>query len=185
MIKQNDYFQALDDAMAWLGQHEKVRFIGQSCRWDGHSLYKSMTKVPMEKRLELPVMEDFQMGLSIGLALEGFIPINIYPRMDFLIISANQIANHLSNVCCVTDGKLRPRVITRVSVGGTEPMHPGIQHCQDYTEAIKTISKGYIEVVELKNKHDILSAYQHAVLRDDSKPTILVEYMDLYHTQVD
>jgi pyruvate/2-oxoglutarate/acetoin dehydrogenase E1 component len=178
-----DYFDELIRTMEWLGQQEKVKFIGQSVEWDGHALFKSMKLVPMEKRLELPVFEDFQMGMSIGLAFEGWIPINIYPRSDFLIIAANQIANHLSNVRYVTDGKLRPRVITRVSVGGTEPMHPGVQHCQDYTEAIRVISKGEINIVELTDKRDILPAYQYAVTRKDSKPTILVEYMDLYHTQ--
>ena len=135
----------------------------------------------MEKRLELPVMEDFQMGISIGLALEGWIPVNIYPRSDFLIIASNQIANHLSNVSLVSDGRRKVRVITRVSVGSTEPLHPGLQHCQDYTEAFKIMSKGEIEIVELKDKNDIVPAYQYAVLREDVKSTILVEYMNLYH----
>ena len=180
-----DYFDALKETMEWMGKHPRVRFIGQSCVWDGHALFKSMPTVPMEKRLELPVMEDFQMGMSIGLALEGWIPVNIYPRSDFLIIASNQLANHLANIKITTEGKISPRVITRVSVGGTTPMHPGIQHCQDHTEAIKLITRGEVEVVELRKKEDILPAYQHAVHRVDAKPTILVEYMDLYHTQKD
>ena len=180
-----DYFDTLKETMEWMGKQPKVRFIGQSCVWDGHALFKSMPTVPMEKRLELPVFEDFQMGMSIGLAIEGWIPVNIYPRSDFLIIASNQLANHLTNVRLVTEGKLRPRVITRVSVGGTEPMHPGLQHCQDHTEAIKLITRGEVEVVELKDKKQILPEYQRAVQRPDSKPTILVEYMNLYHTQKD
>lgn len=176
-----DYFDELIRTMEWLGQQPKVRFIGQSVVWDGHALFKSMVKVPADKRLELPVFEDFQMGMSIGLALEGWIPINIYPRSDFLIIAANQIANHLANVRIVSDGKRKARVITRVSVGATEPMHPGVQHCQDHTEAIKLLCRGEIDVVTLTNKEDIFPAYQHAVLREDCKPTILVEYSNLYH----
>ena len=139
----------------------------------------------MEKRLELPVFEDFQMGMSIGLAIEGWIPVNIYPRSDFLIIASNQLANHLANIPITTEGKIRPRVITRVSVGGTTPMHPGIQHCQDHTEAIKLITRGNVEVVELKDKKQIFPAYNNAITRTDSKSTILVEYMNLYHTQKD
>ena len=176
-----DYFDALNETMEWVGQQSRVRFIGQSVVYDGHALFKSMLKVPIEKRLELPVFEDFQMGISIGLALEGWIPVNIYPRSDFLIIAANQLANHLANVKIVTQGKISPRVITRVSVGSTTPMHPGIQHCQDYTEAIKLITRGEVEVVEMREKEHILPAYQYAVTRTDSKPTILVEYSDLYH----
>jgi pyruvate/2-oxoglutarate/acetoin dehydrogenase E1 component len=180
-----DYFDELKKTMEWVGQQPKVRFIGQSVAWDGHALFKSMPGVQRDKRLELPVFEDFQMGMSIGLALEGFIPVNIYPRMDFLIIAANQIANHLSNVRKLTEGRLKPRVITRVSVGGTDPMHPGIQHCQDYTEALEILVKGEIEIVKLKNKNDIMPSWQNAITREDAKPTILVEYMNLYHTQKD
>jgi len=180
-----DYFDELNKTMDWMGQQPRIRFIGQSCVWDGHALFKSMLKVPMEKRLELPVFEDFQMGMSIGLALEGWIPVNIYPRSDFLIIASNQLANHLANIRITTEGKIRPRVITRVSVGGTEPMHPGIQHCQDHTAAVNLITRGEVDVVQLRKKEDILPAYQYAVTRLDSKPTILVEYMNLYHTQKD
>lgn len=180
-----DYFDELKRTMEWMGSQPRVRFIGQSVVWDGHALFKSMPTVPMDRRLELPVFEDFQMGMSIGLALEGWIPVNIYPRSDFLIIASNQLANHLANVSTVTEGKLRPRVITRVSVGGTDPMHPGVQHCQDHTEAIKLITRGHVEVVELRDKYQIFTEYKRAVTREDSKPTILVEYMELYHTQKD
>lgn len=176
-----DYFDELNRTMEWMGQQPKVRFIGQSVEWDGHALFKSMVKVPAEKRLELPVFEDFQMGLSIGLALEGWIPVNIYPRSDFLIIATNQLVNHLTNVRTVTEGKLRPRVITRVSVGATDPMHPGPQHCQDHTAALKLLTRGEIEIVELREQDQIFPAYQRAVTREDAKPTILVEYGDLYH----
>lgn len=178
-----DYFDELNRTMEWLGQQPKARFIGQSVVWDGHALFKSMKKVPMESRLELPVFEDFQMGMSIGLAFEGWVPINIYPRSDFLIIAANQLANHLTNIRGVTHGKLNTRVITRVSVGATEPMHPGPQHCQDHTEALRLITRGEVEIVELRRKEQIFPEYQKAFTRPDAKPTILVEYGNLYHTQ--
>ena len=129
------------------------------------------------------MFEDFQMGLSIGLALEGWIPINIYPRFDFLIIAANQITNHLANIRKVSDGKFRPRIITRVSVGAVKPLHPGPQHCQDHSEAMKLLCRGEVEVVQLKEKGMIFPEYQRALERDDFKPTILVEYSDLYHKE--
>lgn len=176
-----DYFEELIRTMDWISQHPKTKFIGQSVVWDGHALFKSMVKVPMEKRLEMPVFEDFQMGLSIGLALSGWIPINIYPRFDFLIIAANQITNHLANIRMVSDGKYTPRIITRVSVGAVEPLHPGPQHCQDHSDAMRLLCRGEIEVVQLKEKEMIFSEYQKAIERADCKSTILVEYSDLYH----
>ena len=176
-----DYFSELIRTMEWLGKQDRVKFIGQSVEWDGHSLFKSMVKVPLNCRLELPVFEDFQMGMSIGMALEGWIPINIYPRFDFLIIATDQLINHLVNIKQVSDGKFKPRVITRVSVGSIDPLYPGPQHCQDHTEALKLLCRNEIEIVCLKEKEMILPEYQKAVLRDDFKPTILIEYADLYH----
>lgn len=178
-----DYFDELIRTMEYVSNHPKVKFIGQSVVWDGHALFKSMKNVPIDKRLELPVFEDFQFGMSIGLGMQGWIPINIYPRFDFLIIAANQITNHLANIRFVSDGKYKPRVITRTSVGAIEPLHPGPQHCQDHTEALKFLCRGEIEVVQLKDKESIFPEYQKALERDDAKPTILIEYGDLYHKE--
>lgn len=178
-----DYFDVLIDTMTWLSKQPKIKFIGQSVTWDGHALFKSMKNVPDDQRIELPVFEDFQMGMSIGMALEGWNVINIYPRWDFLITATNQLVNHLANVRYVSNGKYKPRVITRVSVGATTPLHPGIQHCKNHTEAIKLILGDEINVVDLKNKDDIFPAYELALTREDYKPTILVEYTELYHKE--
>lgn len=180
-----DYFDELCKTMSWLGEQPKVRFIGQSVVWDGHSLFKSMTGVSMEKRLELPVFEDFQMGMSIGIALEGWTVVNIYPRWDFLIIAANQMVNHLANVQKVSRGGYRPRVITRVSVGATKPLYSGLQHSKNHTEAARLLLKDDVVIFDLKDKRDIQPAYEYAVQNEESKPCILVEYTDLYHEQKD
>lgn len=179
----NDYFGELIKSMNWISSQENVKFLGQSVVWDGHALFKTMLDVPLEMRLETPVFEDFQMGISIGLALKGFIPVNIYPRMDFLIIATNQLINHLVNIRIVSDGKYKPRVITRVCVGTIHPLHPGPQHCQDHTDALKLLCRDEIDVVKLTTKEMILDEYKKAYLRTDFKPTILVEYADLYHKE--
>ena len=31
----------------------------------------------------MPVFEDVQMGLSLGMALNGYVPISCFPRFDF------------------------------------------------------------------------------------------------------
>jgi len=175
------YFDELTRTMSWLSENEKVKFVGQSVKWDGHALFKTMKDVPEHKRLELPVFEDFQLGLSIGLAYEGWVPISIYPRSDFLILASNHIANHLANVRIVNDNKLKCKVIIRVSVGSTRPIHPGIQHCQDHTEAIKLLTRNEINVVKLESAEQIFPEYKNALERQDNISTILVEYGNLYN----
>lgn len=102
------YFQELTFAMSLLAEHPKTVFVGQGVRYDGQRMHASFQGVPMEKRIEFPVAEDFQMGFCTGLALEGYIPICVYPRMDFLLLALNQLVNHLDKI----DG-FRPKVIIR------------------------------------------------------------------------
>jgi pyruvate/2-oxoglutarate/acetoin dehydrogenase E1 component len=175
-----DYFEHLVEAMTWLDKQDKTIFIGQSVRWDGHAMFKTMKNVSFEKRLEFPVMEDFQMGFSTGMALDGFISISIFPRWDFLIVATNQFVNHLDKFPVVGHGKFNPKVIIRTSVGSKEPLNPGPQHCQDYTEAFTRMLKT-VEVIDLLEKDDILPSYQKAYLREDGRSTLLVEHMDFYH----
>jgi len=177
-----DYFETLVQAMDMLAEDERTIFLGQSVVWDGHALFKTLRNVPMEKRLELPVMEDSQMGFSTGLALEGFIPVSIYPRWDFLILATNQMVNHLDKIPIVGNGMLKPKVIIRVSAASRIPLDPGPQHCQDHTAAFKSMFKT-IEVIDLWHKDEILPAYDKALNRDDGRSTLLVEHADLYHRE--
>jgi pyruvate/2-oxoglutarate/acetoin dehydrogenase E1 component len=174
------YFDSLTEAMDMLAEDPRTLFLGQSVRWDGHSLFKTLKNVPDEKRLEMPVAEDFQMGFSTGLALQGIIPVTIYPRWDFLLLAANQLVNHLDKIPIVSRGEFQPRVIIRVSVGATSPLHPGIQHCQNHTEAFKKMLQT-VEVIELFNTDDILPAYNKALHRTDGRSTLLVEYAENYN----
>ena len=64
--------------MKFLSSYKNSIFIGQSVKFPGSSIYTSLSDVPKSKRLELPVFEDAQMGMSIGLALEGFLPITCF-----------------------------------------------------------------------------------------------------------
>jgi pyruvate/2-oxoglutarate/acetoin dehydrogenase E1 component len=174
------YFDELIKAMDYLAVQPDTLFVGQSVRWDGHALYRTLVNVSDEKRLEMPVVEEFQMGLSTGMALEGIVPVSIFPRWDFLILATSQLVNHLDKIPIVSNGKLKPKVIIRVSVGSTRPLNPGPQHCQDHTEAFKLMLQT-VEVIDLVEPEQIVPAYEKAYLRDDGRSTLLVEHMDFYN----
>ena len=176
------YFDELVKAMAWLGEQEDTVFVGQSCRWEGHALFKTMKEVSMDenKRIEMPVIEDMQMGFSTGLALQGFVPISIFPRWDFLLLAANQLVNHLDKIPDMSNYTICPKVIIRTTVGSREPLDPGHQHRQDHTEAFRKMLD-WVDVVKLEEPDLILPAYQNAYLSDRS--TLIVEVMDYYNTK--
>src|SRR3990172_12405002 len=131
------YFDELTASMTWLGAQPDTLFIGQSVAYSGNAIFKTLSGVPMEKRLELPVAEEMQMGMSIGLAMTGKTVISIYPRFDFLLRAMNQLVNHLDELEEFTNGQFKAKVIIRVGIVSTKPLYPGVQHCGDYLDAFK------------------------------------------------
>ena len=139
----------------------------------------TLKNVSKEKLYELPVAEEMQMGLTIGLALNNFVPVSIYPRWNFLLLATNQLVNHLDKVKVMSNGKFKTKAIIRTSVGSERPLHPQYQHVGDFTDSIQKVCKE-IEIIRLEEAKDILPAYKKALTREDGKSTILVEYGDFY-----
>lgn len=173
------YKEQLIKSMNWLGEKQDTIFIGQAVAFSGHAISGTLGGVPEFKRYELPVMEEMQMGMSTGLALEGFVPITIYPRFDFLILSCNQLVNHLDKMREMSKGTKTPRVIIRVSIGAKKPLNAGVQHTQNHTEAFKKMLTE-VNVVVLEEPFQIFPAFQYAYQRQDSKSTLLIEYGEYY-----
>ena len=171
------YKDKIIEAMELLSKNRKVLFLGQSVSYPGSMVYRTLCRVPESKKIELPVIEDVQMGLSIGLSLEGFIPVSIYPRMDFLILAMNQMVNHLDKIEDISRGRFRPKVIIRTAIGSRVPLYPGLQHCSDYTQVFKGIFRN-IKVIKLSKSKEIIPAYRQAL--DSPGSTLLIEMADLY-----
>lgn len=173
------YFDALKEAMTWLGQQPNTFFLGQAVTYPGTAMTNTLTDVPAEKKLEMPVAEDMQMGMSIGMALNGTIPVTIFPRWNFMLLATNQIVNHLDKIPLMADKPFQPKVIIRVGVGSERPLHPQHQHVGDYAYAFELMCPN-IEVLHIRNPEDALPCYQTAYNRQDGKSTILVEFGDFY-----
>ena len=174
------YRSELIKSMKYLSKNKRVIFLGQSVNYSGNAIYNTLKDIRDKKKIELPVFEDTQMGISTGLALNGFVPVTCYPRFDFLILSLNQLVNHLDKIKEMSLGKLNAKVIIRTSIGAKKPLNGGPQHTQDHTIALKKMLQN-IEVIKLKNTKQIFKAYKKAINRKDNKSTLLVEYGDYYN----
>jgi pyruvate/2-oxoglutarate/acetoin dehydrogenase E1 component len=172
------YFDEMCRAMEFLAQDERTIFLGQAVAVPGTAMSNTLKNVVKEKLLELPVTEEMQMGMSTGLALGGHVPVSVYPRWNFLLLSVNQIINHLDKLPIISD--YRPKVIIRTGIGSERPLHPQFQHVGDFTDAFRLMCKT-IEVIRLDEPEMIFPAYQKALTRDDGKSTIIVEYGDYYN----
>lgn len=168
--------------MKYLARKKNTIFLGQSVKFSGNAIYNTLSEIPDDKKLELPVFEEVQMGMSIGMALNGIIPISCYPRFDFLISAMNQLVNHLDKIRYMSKGEMKPKVIIRTSIGSKFPLDGGVQHTQDYTKMFKGILTE-IEVISLINTNQIYEEYKKAYSRKDGKSSLIIENGDFYNKE--
>ena len=105
------YFDELKKAMNFLSENHSTIFIGQAVAVPGTAMTNTLTDIPVDKLIELPVAEEMQMGMTTGMALTGLIPISIFPRWNFLLYAINQLVNHLDKVSVMSNDGYKTKVI--------------------------------------------------------------------------
>lgn len=173
------YFEELKRSMEFLAQDPRTVFIGQAVAAAGTAMTNTLKDVPRDRLIELPVAEEMQMGMTTGMALTGLVPVSIFPRWNFLLCAINQLVNHLDKVQVMSNGGYKAKAIIRTGIGSQRPLHPQHQHVGDFTEAFRSMCST-IEVIRLDEPADVFQAYERALLREDGRSTILVEYGDYY-----
>ena len=174
------YFQELKRSMEYLGKKNNTIFIGQAVEVPGTAMSNTLKNIKKEKLLELPVAEEMQMGMTLGLAMDNNVPISIFPRWNFLLYGINQLVNHIDKFKIMTGVKTVPKLIIRTGIGSRRPLHPQHQHIGDFSNSIQKMCTS-LEIIKLNNPKDIFPAYKKAYERKDGKNTILVEYGDYYN----
>jgi len=174
------YFEELKKSMEYLASNKKTIFIGQAVEVPGTAMSNTLKNINKNKLLELPVAEEMQMGMTIGLALNGNIPVSIYPRWNFLLLAMNQLVNHLDKINIMSNSGFKVKTIIRTGIGSQRPLHPQYQHIGDFTEGVKKMCTT-VDIIKLNETDEIFPAYEKALNREDGKSTILVEYGDYYN----
>lgn len=174
------YMDELTRSMEYLGKFDNTIFIGQSVEVAGTAMRNTLLNVDDSKLVEMPVDEDFQMGLATGMALTGLIPISIFPRWNFLLLATNQIVNHLDKLREITQNKNPGKVIIRTGIGSVIPLHPGPQHTGDFTKAFKLMCPN-LNIVRLDKTSVIFDEYQKAYERSDGVSSLIIEWSDKYN----
>jgi pyruvate/2-oxoglutarate/acetoin dehydrogenase E1 component len=175
-MEPTEYKIALTNAMTTLSKLDETIFIGQQIVYAGNPMSTTLGEVPKEKMIEVPVMEETQMGMSLGLAITGKTVISFYPRWDFLISAANQLINHVDKYELMTGKKVN--ILIRVGKGADVPLDPGHQHKANYIEQFKTMCPN-IEVHDLKTWQDVELSYNYVI--KEGGIHILAEYPELYN----
>lgn len=174
------YISEVNKGMALLAAEQNVLFVGQAVAYAGTAVTHQLKSFDKSTLIEMPVAEEFQAGFCLGLALNGFIPVCIYPRFNFAILACSQIVNHIDKWPLMSKGLSLPRIIIKTVVGSAKPLDPGHQHRANYTDAFRSMCET-IDVLDLQEPEDVFAAYDKALHRDDGKSTLIVEYGDFYN----
>lgn len=171
------YKESLINSMTELGKRDDTIFIGQQIVFAGNPMSSTLINVSKEKMIELPVMEDSQMGMTLGLSMTGKFVISFYPRWDFLICASNQLVNHVDKIKLMSNNQWNPNIIIRVGKGSDKPIDPGHQHKNNYFEQFKTMCPN-IEFHDMKTWSEIELSYRYAI--DNGGIHVMCEYPELY-----
>lgn len=173
------YFDELKRSMNFLAEDPRTVFLGQAVAVPGTAMTNTLKDIAPERLIELPVAEEMQMGMTLGMALNGLVPVSIFPRWNFLLCAISQLVNHLDKVQVMSNGGFKTKAIIRTGIGSERPLHPQHQHVGDFTAAIRLMCTT-IDVIRVEEPADVFPAYETALLREDGRSTIVVEYGDYY-----
>ena len=138
----------------------------------------TVVNVPKEKMIEVPVMEESQMGMSLGMAMTGKFVITFYPRWDFLVCATNQLVNHVDKIKLMSRGNWNPNMIIRLGKGSDKPLDPGHQHRGDYFSEFESMCPN-ITFHDLGKWNNIETIYKNAYTKGGIH--VIVEYPELYY----
>lgn len=162
--------------MRLLAEQPNAIWMGQGVRYPAHAISKQIAELelPDDRKLELPVFENTQLGMALGMAMAGLLPVCVIPRINFLLCATDQLVNHIDKYRKMT-GKLA-KVIVITQTGATEPLDPGPQHSGNYCGALDRMLTD-VMLVDLGPAQDIYNSFRLAVELDGS--TVLVQRGDM------
>ena len=172
------YKDELIRSMEFLAQDERTIFLGQSVKYSGNAIFNTLESIDDSKKIETPVFEDVQMGMSLGMAMVGQFVVTFYPRWDFLICATNQLVNHVDKINLMSQGKWQPNMIIRLGKGSDKPLDPDHQHRGNYLEEFKSLCPN-IQFHDLLKYDNVETIYKNAY--SEGGIHVIVEYPELYY----
>lgn len=172
------YKDELIKAMDYLGSKQDVHFIGQQLLYHGNPMSTTLSGVDKSLMTEVPVFEETQMGMSLGMAMSGYTVVTFYPRWDFLVCATNQLVNHVDKFELMTSKKAN--IIIRVGKGADKPLDPGHQHKGNYLTEFKAMCPN-IHFHDLLETDAVFDTFKHAY--DTGGVHVIIEYPGLYNNE--
>ncbi len=160
--------------MGLLAEKDDTVFIGEGLINAGR-IYGTMDCVPIKKCIEMPIAENLIVGAAMGLAIQGYKPIVVFQRMDFMLVAADAIINHLCKIPEMSGDRVKLPVIIRAIIGNqSKEFDVGLQHKADYTH----IFEPHMFTIPLVVPDHIPMLYKDAYKM--TEPVLLIERYNKY-----
>ena len=128
-----------------------------------------------DRNFDTPLSEDAMTGVAIGAALAGLRPIHVHQRMDFLLLTMNQLINMAAKQSYMSAGQHRVPIVVRGIIGRS--WGQGAQHSQAFHSFFMHVPG--VKVFAPTTPYDAKGCLIAAV-RDDN-PVIFMEHRMLYN----
>jgi len=178
-MPQIKYFQAIKEAQTQLMYKDKrVMIMGLGVN-DPKGIFgttKNLNKIFGNKRiLETPTSENAVTGIAIGAAIQGLRPILTHQRVEFSLLSIEQIINQAAKWYFMSGGESNTPIVIRLIIG--KGWGQGPQHSQSLETLFSHIPG--LKVVSPSNAHDAKGLLVSAV--KDNGPVIFFEHRWLHN----
>lgn len=177
--RETSYGEAIREGFIHLlSRHREVFTIGQGL-WSPWYVGNSMTDLDKlfgkERVIDTPVSELACTGAAVGAALCGYRPVVIHPRMDFMVLAADQIVNQAAKWNYMFGGQQSAPMVIRLVVG--RGWGQGPQHSQSLQSWFAHIPG--LKVIMPATPYDAKGMMIAAI--EDNNPVISIEHRWLYN----
>jgi pyruvate dehydrogenase E1 component beta subunit len=169
-------YEALDQSMA---RDSRVFIMGEGVDDPGgiFGTTKGLhEKYGIDRVFDTPIAENALTGIATGAAMAGLRPIFVHSRMDFLVISLDQLVNHASKWSYMFGGKVNiPLVVRTISARG---WGSGAQHSQCVQGMLMNVPG--LKIAVPATPYDAKGLLVSSII--DNNPVLFVEHRWLYKT---
>lgn len=177
-MRRISYSQALNEATSQEMARDPSVFIYGIGVPDHKHIFGSTEglaeKFGPERCFDTPLCEDTLTGFAIGAAINGMRPIYVHMRVDFLLLTINQLGNMASSYRYASGGTLNVPMVIRAVIG--RGWGQGFQHSKSMYSTLAHIPG--LKVVLPTTPRDAKGLLISAI-RDDN-PVIFIEHRWLY-----
>lgn len=175
-MREIKYSQSLNEAVSQMMKKDKSIFVfGEGVDYNGGIFGSTdglQEKFGKERVFDSPLSEDALTGVCVGSAIAGMRPILVHARIDFLMLTMNQLVNHAAKWPYMCEGNIP--ILIRAIVG--RGWGQGAQHSQSLQALFAHIPglQVIMPVFPLDAKGLIISALK------EKNPVISIEHRWLY-----